>query len=625
MSVADNFDYSIPSIPKGNTMYLSTINKNDAMIRPFKKMVTKRDWSANLYNLDIESSMPRRFGVFTNKIDYINKVDDIERTNPKILHYPLNKPEYNLTNKDIEKSSPQMKHLKTTRCTNPLEPKYTLPHVEEYPPSAPKFIRDAIDIKDISGARPQKYFQWKTRETFPLDNHGIEGSKTKETYVRKRLGNTKYDYIDYSDLTIDIFKTRRNTNPLDPVYGFKKNADIFKYGPIEKSKPMTQYPYFYQPSLNLKLNDIKGTNIGSKNRINKFTGNNYELTTQDIPGCYVGSLKRGIVTKRCTNPLNPNYQFLGAKELSGEKFGEYSKKRAQSVSTMNSTNNTMKKEESKNLENTNPKMVKINDIEKEQQLNTNNKNINENNNINNTNINNVENKSNSHFEEDKSESNSGIDIYMNDNNINTINFDREKFGKKPDPNYGYLHDPSVQSSENLERLKLIEKEKGIRMAQKTLLMSKTGNGFFKSKNINGGNEIAKYQNNPNLTNFVQYQRLNSKNNRMNYGGKIANNLGGVGHLNIDNGTEINEEQNDIKRMNKTTIGFRPMKKTYEEKLDNFMAKNNLKYIETPKNDNKPLTPNEKENKSESKNSSKGNKSLVQKINNSSNNNKVNKK
>ena len=354
MSVADNFDYSIPTIPKGNTMYLSTINKNDAVIRPFKKMVTQRDWSANLYNLDIESSMPRRFGVFTNKVDYVNKVDDIERTNPKILHYPLNKPEYNLTNKDIEKSSPQMKHLKTTRCTNPLEPKYTLPKVEEYPPSVPKFIRDAIDIKDISGARPQKYFQWKTRETFPIDNHGIEGSKTKEKYVRKRLGNSKYDYIDYSDLTIDIFKTRRNTNPLDPIYGFKKNDDIFKYGPIEKNKPVTQYPYFYQPSLNLKLNDIKGTNIGSKNRINKFKGNNYELITQDIPGCCVGSLKKGIVTKRCTNPLNPDYQFLGAKELAGSKYGEYSKKqRAKSVSNIATMdNNRIKspqmKEEAKN-------------------------------------------------------------------------------------------------------------------------------------------------------------------------------------------------------------------------------------------------------------------------------------
>ena len=615
MSVADNFDYSIPSIPKGNTMYLSTINKNDAIIRPFKKMVTKRDWSANLYNLDIESSMPRRFGVFTNKIDYINKVDDIERTNPKILHYPLNKPEFNLTNKDIEKSSPQMKHLKTNRCTNPLEPKYTLPKVEEYPPSVPKFIRDSIDIKDISGARPQKYFQWKTRETFPINNHGIEGSKTKETYVRKRLGNNKYDYIDYSDLTIDIFKTRRNTNPLDPIYGFKKNQDIFKYGPIEKSKPMTQYPYFYQPSLNLKLNDIKGTNIGSKNRINKFTGNNYELTTQDIPGCCVGSLKKGIVTKRCTNPLNPNYQFLGEKELAGEKFGEYSKKnRAKSVSTMNSTNNTMK-EETKNVENANPKMVKINDIDKEPPKNDKNININ-NNNENINNINNAEIKSNSHFEEDKSESNYNRDIY---NNNDTINFDREKFGKKPDPNYAFLHDPSVHSSENIERLKLIEKEKGIRIAQKTLLMSKTGNGFFNTKNLNGGNEIAKYQNNPNLTNFVQYQRLNSKNNRMNYGGKIANNLGGVGHLNLENGTsEIENEPNDMKRMNKTTIGFRPMKKTYEEKLDNFMAKNNLKYIEPNKIEKKPPTPNKKEIKSETGNSYKGSKI-------SNNSNKINQK
>jgi hypothetical protein len=615
MSVADNFDYSIPSIPKGNTMYLSTINKNDAIIRPFKKMVTKRDWSANLYNLDIESSMPRRFGVFTNKIDYINKVDDIERTNPKILHYPLNKPEFNLTNKDIEKSSPQMKHLKTNRCTNPLEPKYTLPKVEEYPPSVPKFIRDSIDIKDISGARPQKYFQWKTRETFPINNHGIEGSKTKETYVRKRLGNNKYDYIDYSDLTIDIFKTRRNTNPLDPIYGFKKNQDIFKYGPIEKSKPMTQYPYFYQPSLNLKLNDIKGTNIGSKNRINKFTGNNYELTTQDIPGCCVGSLKKGIVTKRCTNPLNPNYQFLGEKELAGEKFGEYSKKnRAKSVSTMNSTNNTMK-EETKNVENANPKMVKINDIDKEPPKSDKNININ-NNNENINNINNAEIKSNSHFEEDKSESNYNRDIY---NNNDTINFDREKFGKKPDPNYAFLHDPSVHSSENIERLKLIEKEKGIRIAQKTLLMSKTGNGFFNTKNLNGGNEIAKYQNNPNLTNFVQYQRLNSKNNRMNYGGKIANNLGGVGHLNLENGTsEIENEPNDMKRMNKTTIGFLPMKKTYEEKLDNFMAKNNLKYIEPNKIEKKPPTPNKKEIKSETGNSYKGSKV-------SNNSNKINQK
>ena len=568
MSVADNFDFSIPSIPKGNTMYLSTINKNDAIIRPFKKMVTKRDWSANLYNLDIESSMPRRFGVFTNKIDFINKVDDIERTNPKILHYPLNKPEYNLTNKDIEKSSPQMNHLKTKRCTNPLEPKYNLPKVEEYPPEIPKFIRDSIDIKDISGARPQKYFQWKTRETFPLNNHGIEGSKTKEAYVRKNLGSIKYHYIDYGDLTRDIFKTKRNTNPLDPIYGFKKNEEIFKYGPIEKSKPQTHYPFFYQPALNLKLDDIKGTNIGSKNKINKFNGNNYELTTQDIKGCNVGSLKKGIITQRCTNPLNPIYQYPGAKEIQGSKFGEYSKKqRAKSVITnhnnlkINNKNNDINnqnKEETKNKNINEPKMVSINDIDKE-----------------NNNIKYEEQKNEKDFSQSQPEFNG---TYFND----TINFDRNVFGKKPDPNFGFSHDPYVQSSENPEKLKEIEKMKKLQFT-----MSKTSSsGFFNGKNRTNG--MSQYQNNPNLSNFNQNRKLNKNNNRANYGGSLANNLGGVGHLNIEgNINGVENGMNETQKMNRTSIGFGPLKKTYEEKLDNFMASHNLKYIEPQKNEKKP--------------------------------------
>ena len=323
------------------------------------------------------------------------------------------------------------------------------------------------------------------------------------------------------------------------------------------------------------------------------------------------------MTKRCTNPLNPDYQFLGAKELAGSKYGEYSKKqRAKSVSNINTMdNNRIKspqiKEETKNIENANEnnvnnkeaKMVKINDIEKEANLDNNKENVVKNNN----------------FEEDKSESNYNQEIY---NNQDTLNFDREKFGKKPDPNYAFLHDPSVQSSENLERLKLIEKEKGIRMAQKTLSMSKTGNGFFNNKKING-NEIAKYQNNPNLTNFVQYQRINANNIRMNYGGKMANDLGGVGHLNIENGmNDMLYENNDVKQMNKTSIGFRPMKKTYEEKLDNFMARNNLKYIEPNKIEEKPKSNGIEKEKDEL--SVKGNKSLQQKGSNN-NSKKVNKK
>ena len=131
MSVADNNEKYQKLENKRGTMYLSVINSQDAIIRPLRKLYTQRDWSANLYNLDIESSHPKKFGIFTNKIDFINKVDDIERANPKIIHYHLKKPEYNLSNKDIEKSSPSAFHFKTKRVTNPLQPEYKFSEIEK--------------------------------------------------------------------------------------------------------------------------------------------------------------------------------------------------------------------------------------------------------------------------------------------------------------------------------------------------------------------------------------------------------------------------------------------------------------------------------------------------------------
>lgn len=614
MSVADNFDYSMPTIKKGNTMYLSVINNNDAEIRPFKKLVTHRDWSANLYNLDIESSMPRRFGVFTDKVDFINKVDDIERTNPKILHYPLNKPEYNLTNKDIPYSSPQINNLKTKRCTNPLEPKYQLPQVESYPPSEQKFIRDSIAIGDIEGTRPSKCFKWKTRETFPLDNFGVIGSKPKQKYVRKNLGKEKYDYIDYSDLTRDIFKTKRFTNPLDPLYEFKspnKNDDFCKYGFIERSKPGTYYPYFYKPALNLKVNDIEGSNVGSKNFIAKYNSKNFGLTTQDIQGCNVGSLKKGIITKRCTNPLNPCYQYIGEKELEGVKNGEYSKKR-KSNSMINNTRNrsgiiNMKSNtatnKNVNLDNENNAISNINKmkiydnqdlnplserISKEEAKNNNpssTKIINSNN-ANNLNNNKAQNEEvrrtplsahsgiSEHSRKSGSKANNNIEPKMlgindlpEENNINTVNYsnynqlyneEQKTEISKPEPFYGVLHDPTIQSSDNKERLSKIEKDKKLKVT-----MSKTAaSGFFNQK-INKPNEMSNFQQNPNMAKFEQSKS-----------GAAA--VASVSKINFEEASSSGRRENNKSNnlcMNKTSNNFGPKKWTYEEKLDYFMAKN----------------------------------------------------
>ena len=313
-------EYNYRTLGRKDTMLLDTLNNNDFPIKPFKKLDTKRDWSTNLYNLDIEGSSPRRIGAFNQKIDFINKNDDIEKSCPKILHYPLNKPEYNLRNDDIELSWPKCVELNTTRCTNPLEPKYNLPKTEPYPFDVPKFIRNSIPCDDIDGAKPRKIIsKWQPRETMKKDD--IENSWPKKPYIRK----TKYNNIDYRDVTHTEFQTGRMTNPLEPVYKLSYlNGDKMVVGPIEKNKPVVFSKYHYDPAFNLKTDDIWGTQTGTKNFINKFNGSNYGYTTLDIKGAQKDTKKKGIITERFTNPLRPKYKYPGYEELKagGNQFSD---------------------------------------------------------------------------------------------------------------------------------------------------------------------------------------------------------------------------------------------------------------------------------------------------------------
>ena len=209
-------DYNYRTATKADTMYLDTIKNCDTRIKKFKQIDTIRDYSANLYNLDIQGSSPKKFGILCHKPDYTNRNDDIERSHPKLLHIGLDKPEYNLNSRDIPGNSPSCVIFKTTREPfNPLEPKYKLPQVESLDPPIPKFIRDNIQINDIQGSFPKKYYKWETRKGFLSED--VEGLYSKKKYVRQ----TKYDNINYNDVTRDVFKTRRCVNPLDPIYEVK--------------------------------------------------------------------------------------------------------------------------------------------------------------------------------------------------------------------------------------------------------------------------------------------------------------------------------------------------------------------------------------------------------------------
>ncbi|MCQ2818256.1 MAG: hypothetical protein MJ252_13395 [archaeon] len=512
MSVADNFDYSLPVNSRKDLMSLSTINENDAIMHNIKKLDTQRDWSANLYNRDIEGAYPKKVKLLTDKVDFINKLDDIEKTNPKIIHYGLNKPEYNLSNDDIEKSKPKMGNFKTNRCCNPLEPKYDLPKTIPYPIPVPKFIRDQIDIKDIRGARPNPYLKYKQRETFPLDN-GIEKSRPKPTYVRK----TPYSNIDYSDITKDIFKSKRHTSPLDPIYEMKyKNGEHYIHGMIEGSKPQTIYPYTHPEPYGLKVNDISGAQAGTKNKINKFNGNNFNLLTKDIKGALPGSLKKGIVTDRNTNPLVPQYQYLGGNELykNMENIGVPIKKikRAQTTPDLGigiPSMNVMPQIE------TNKKQSKPNS-NKSSKLPTPSK-------------------------------NSEIDKEYNpQSEYQKNNFNKtyaEGFGKKPDPYFALIHDRYVQPRHYPEKKEQVEKQLVNNLtANKIEAMSGTQSDFNKASNL----------------------KYNLEENTL--------------RNNLHDGTVPITQGLKGRNMNRTCYSSFPKPMTYEQKLDNFMNQNQLKYI-----------------------------------------------
>ena len=605
MSVADNYENSLKSLNNNKgTMYLSVINSEDAPMKPFKKLVTKRDWSINLFNMDIECSQPRKFGIFTNKVDFINKVDDIEKANPKIIFFKFNKPEYNLSNKDIEKSFPSVYHFNTKRVTNPLQPQYKFPEADPSPLEVPKFIKDSLDVKDISGASPQKKIYFIKKEALSEKLRSIEGSGPRIPYFRKNLGSIKYDYLDYSDVNQFIFKTKRHINALDPIYIFQKEGKEKPtfIGPVKNSKSNSKYPYYYKPSYNLKNDDIKGTNTDSINHIKKFRGKNFNLCVSDIPKTNAGSLKKGIITTRCINPLNPIYQYLGEKEEKERNNNIIGLKKKCDIMPLISDINIKKESENNKENNNNNELKKIDNSYNEKISISNNdytknksiriiKNICDKDKISgrlnkfkihkfNINITNKEKefkKSNSTMNlvnqnmklEDikgktkkiirftpllKSEKRELI------NNTN-IDFDRTKFGKKPCPFYGYSHDPLLHSKENKARLDEIEKSK----YEKEVSKKKYEQFIFNKQS----NYIAEeYKKNPNENNLI----FISENPSLIQSSHII-------RKNIDDWCNLNHnKKNGLFNYKNKSFSMRhlcPRKKLYSEQMDSFLNINSI--------------------------------------------------
>ena len=337
-----NNDFNYPSLSRKDLMYLDSIRSRDFPIRKINQINSNRDWSANLYNLDIEKSAPYRSNIYTNKIDFINKIDDIEFARPKKERI-FNKPNFILNVRDIEKAYPNKPNPVSQRHVNPLNPVYKLPSFKmPPPPTPPKFIRDSMDVSDIEKAKPNKLFPLKMRPVKTYDEIG--GNHPRKPYERKIF----YDSLNYNDVSKKK-KKFRNTNPLDPEY------DKPYGGYIEGSKPgLPFYDFNADNSKNALSNeDIYGSVPGSKNYYANFRYDNKErYETNDILGASANTRKIGITTNRCTNPLQPNYQYIGNSEVI-DCFGE--------VITHNKNNNNNNKKIIRTF--SNPQIASYNNYE----------------------------------------------------------------------------------------------------------------------------------------------------------------------------------------------------------------------------------------------------------------------
>ena len=141
----------------------------------------------------------------------------------------------------------------------------------------------------------------------------IKGVHPKKRYERKVI----HDSLNYSDLNIKK-KSNRHTNPLEPDYDNKYG------GYIDGTKPYLPFYHYFKDGNkdNINVQDIEGANYGSVNRYNNFRYDNKQrFDPRDIDGGYSGTRKNGITTGRCTNPLKPNYKYLGDHE-NFDSFGE---------------------------------------------------------------------------------------------------------------------------------------------------------------------------------------------------------------------------------------------------------------------------------------------------------------
>jgi len=193
-----NEDYNYPSLNRKDLMSLDTIKEKDFPRKKINRINSKRNWSQNLSNLDIDKSYPKRTDIFLNKIDFINKIDDIEKARPN-KEKIINKSNYMLNVKNFEEKYQKKGNNLNIKKYNSLENKLLLPQIKlNYDNNNKNEIYNKLYNNRYYNNRYNKEINKNnSRETY-LSNDKIS---TKPLDILHIIQNQK----DYKDTINDIF------------------------------------------------------------------------------------------------------------------------------------------------------------------------------------------------------------------------------------------------------------------------------------------------------------------------------------------------------------------------------------------------------------------------------------
>lgn len=338
-------DEERPFLQRDDTMSLDVIRQKDV---PKGRVMYVKDELNSLKTEDIHKAKP-----YYEHLHHLNKPDmSVGCTNPehpggqaRSYYMPMDRRprDLSLTTADIELAQPKTTSWKGKRHTDPVCPNYEMPSCIQRAVTPPRWNgRHTNDISDIEMTRPRVLHPDRNYERNPNDGRDIEFSTAnyREMLARQSSQGPRADRtFDVRDVNLPKQKQTRCTNPLDPVYKvptsrttslharYREEASQGhepppvqpeEHGQVQGSKPRKLHWDNGEPHFSLLREDIEGS--APQRWVGTVPHNIYDPPEVrpmisfhdpcDIPGAQVGSLKKGIVTQRQLNPLNPRYPML---------------------------------------------------------------------------------------------------------------------------------------------------------------------------------------------------------------------------------------------------------------------------------------------------------------------------